>query len=168
MPNKGEREYAVRKTSQVIGKTLGYHKFIYRGDQEPALQMDRSSVLCGEQVIREASPVRESQSNGAIESVVGQVQGQYRTIKSDLETCYKRKIDINHPVLTWLVMHAGATIFRHRVEEDGKTAHRRLKGKEFKKETVKFEECVWYLMPKTKGKSKAENRWAKGVWMGIR
>ena len=36
VPTKGECEYAIRKTSQVIGKNLGYHKFIYKGDQEPA------------------------------------------------------------------------------------------------------------------------------------
>ena len=71
VPNKGECQYSVRKTSQCIGKTLGYHKFIFKGDQEPALQtlMDRSGMLCGEQVIREASPVGESQSNGAIEAL---------------------------------------------------------------------------------------------------
>ena len=35
-------------------------------------------------------------------------------------------------------------------------------------ELVKFGECVWLLKPLSKGKSKAQSRWKKGVWLGIR
>ena len=51
---------------------------------------------------------------------------------------------------------------------DGFTAYKRVKGKEFKKELVKFGECIWYLKPKSKGKAKAECRWEDGVFLGIR
>ena len=50
-----------------------------------------------EQVITEQSPVGESQSNGDVENAAGRVQGQYRSMKSDLETQYKGKILRNHP-----------------------------------------------------------------------
>ena len=170
VPQKGENEYAIMKSVQYITKILGYRKFIFKGDQEPALRtlMDRVSRLCGEQVIFEESPVGESQSNGAIENAVQRIQGQYRSMKSDLETRYGKKIPSDHPALVCLVMHAGLTMFRFTKGSDGNTAYRRLKGKEFTKPYLKFGECVWYLKPKSKGKQKANYRWDESIFLGIR
>ena len=64
--------------------------------------------------------------------------------------------------------YASGTIFRESVGNDGFTAYKRVKGKEFKKELVKFGEGVWYLKPKSKGKNKAECRWEDGVYLGVR
>ena len=97
-PNKGECEYAVRRATQDIDKIMGYKRFILKGDQEPALRtlMDRIAAMCGEQaeveqVMQEETPVGDSQSNGSVENAAGRVQGQYRTMKSDLESKYKGK-----------------------------------------------------------------------------
>jgi len=70
--------------------------------------------------------------------------------------------------MAWLVRHAGGTLFRESLGSDGMTAYKRIKGREFKKEVVKFGECVWYMRPKSKGKAKAQSRWESGVWYGIR
>ncbi len=64
-------------------------------------------------------------------------------------------------------MHAGSIISRYQVGEDGKTAHRRLKGKDFKKEVAEFGECVWYLRARSKEQDKLESRWDTGMWLGI-
>ena len=89
-------------------------------------------------------------------------------MRSDLESCYNRIIPGSHPSRPWLVRHASSTVFREKVGNDGFTAYKRVKGKEFKKELVKFGECIWYLKPKSKGKAKAECRWENGVFLGIR
>ncbi len=76
VPNKGECEYAIRRGQQDVNKILGYNKMIFRGDQEPALRvlMERIKTLCGDQCILEESPVGDSQSNGAVESIIKSMQ----------------------------------------------------------------------------------------------
>ena len=95
IPNKGECEYAIKRAAQDVSKILGYRKCIFKSDQEPALKvlLDRVSMLCGDQIIRENSPVGESASNGKIENAIQQVQRFYRTHKSAIEAKYDRKIE---------------------------------------------------------------------------
>ena len=140
VPNKGECEYTIKRGAQDVCEVLGYNKMIFKGDQEPALRtmMKRSKMLCGEQCVMEQSPVGESQSNGAIEGQIKIMQGQFRTMGGHLETCYKRVIPRTHQCMAWLVRHVGGTMFRERVGTDGMTAYKRIKGREFKKELVKF------------------------------
>jgi hypothetical protein len=170
VPNKGECEYAIRRATQDICKILGYNKMIFKGDQEPALRtfMDRVKTMCGDQCIMEESPVGESQSNGAIENAIQGIEGQFRAMRSDLESCYNRIILPSHPCRPWLIRHAGSTAFREKIGNDGFTAYKRVKGKDFKKELVKFGECIWYMKPKSKGTAKAQCRWENGVFLGIR
>jgi hypothetical protein len=170
VPNKGDSEYAVRRLSQDIGKILGYKKFIFKGDQEPALRvlMDRVAALVGDQVIQEASPVGDSQANGDVENPVQLVRGIYKTLKSDLETEYAQIIPADHPALVWLVRHSGLNIFRFHKGADGMTAYRRIKGKDFNRKIVKFGENIMWLRPKSITKRKSEYKWEEGIWLGIR
>ena len=170
VPNKGDCEYAVRRGSQDVNKILGYNRMCFKGDQEPALRtmMGNTKILCGDQCTLDDTPVGDSQSNGDVESAIKGIQGQFRTMRGDLETCYGRKIGADHVCMPWLVRHASGTIFREQVGSDGMTAYKRIKGRDFKKELVKFGECVWYLRPKSKGKAKGISRWENGCWMGIR
>ena len=103
-----------------------------------------------------------------MENAVQRVQGQYRSMKSNLETEYGMKVAGEHPALVWLVRHAAMTMTRFSMGADGMTPYKRTKGKNFTKELMKFGECVWYLKPKSKGKAKAEYRWAEGIWLGVR
>ena len=170
VPNKGECEYAIIRGMTDVNEVLGYNKMIFKGDQEPALRtmMKRIKMMSGEQCVMEQSPVGESQSNGAIEGSIKIMQGQFRTMRADLETCYKRAIPRTHQCMAWLVRHVGGTMFRESLGTDGMTAYKRIKGREFTKEIIKFGECVWYMRPKSKGKAKAMPRWESGVWSGIR
>ena len=170
VPRKGECEYAIRRAVQDVCKILGYNRMIFKGDQEPALRtfMDRTKMLCGDQCVLEESPVGESQSNGAIENAIQGIEGQFRAMRSDLETCYNRIVPSSHPCRPWLIRHASGTAFREKIGNDGFTAYKRVKGKEFRKELVKFGECVWYIRPLSKGKAKAQVRWENGIFLGIR
>ena len=64
-------------------------------------------------------------------------------------------------------MHAAATLNRYRVGNDGFTAYRRLKGKEFRRPAAEFGETVLYLKPGTCGIDKAACRWETGLWLGF-
>ena len=70
--------------------------------------------------------------------------------------------------MPWLVRHAAGTITGEQIGQDGMTAHRRFKGKRFKKEIVKRGECVWHLEPKSKAMHTAGFRWMSGIWLGVR
>ena len=168
--SKADIEYATRRGAQDMTHLLGYNRMSFKGDQEPALRvlMKNIKMLSGDQCILLDSPVGDSQSNGDAESAVKQVQGQFRTMRSDLETCYGRAIPANHHIMPFIVRHAAGTINREKIGTDGMTAHKRFRGKEFKKEIFKIGECVWFLRPKSKGKQKAEHRWLNGIWPGIR
>lgn len=70
--------------------------------------------------------------------------------------------------MAWLARHAGGGKSRLQIGEDDKTAYQRLKGRRLFGEWVEFGECVWFLLPKSLGRSKAESRWGDGVWLGFR
>ena len=169
-PNKGECEYAIQRGAQDMNKILGYNKMVFRGDQEPALRtmMNRIKMMSGEQCSVEETPVGESQSNGAVESQVKEIRGMYKTMRSDMETNYRKVIPGDHPIQPWIVRHASTTRFRESIGQDGSTAYSRVKGREFKKEIAEFGERVWYLQSGSAGKDKLGNRWGEGVWMGMR
>ena len=110
---------------------LGYHKVIVKSDLEPALV----DLVCGiiaardEPTIPEHSPVGESQSNGIVERAVRSSKDQIRTTKLALERRINCRVPAHHPVMTWLVPHAGETISKYQVSKDGKTAYERVMGK---------------------------------------
>ena len=144
VPQKGECEYAIRKGAQYVNKILGYHSMVFKAVQEPALKsmMERIGTLCGDQVVFEESPIGESQGNGEIENAVGRVQGQFRAMRSDLESSYNKKVPDSHVALAWLVMHASMTMMRYAVGSDGMTAYKRIKGRNFRRDEVNFGECI--------------------------
>ena len=86
-----------------------------------------------------------------------------RTIKLTLEGRLGGLIPEDHPIMPWLVKHAAALLNRYKVGNDGLTAHRRARGRPFRKEIVDFGESVWYLKPKSKGKLMLRSRWESGT-----
>eukprot|EP00971_Amphidinium_carterae_P117118 2319384-Amphidinium_carterae.1 len=61
----------------------------------------------GYTIVRESPPVAESQSNGTIERAVQTVGGMVRTHKLALEEAIGSSIAANHPIIPWLIRHAG-------------------------------------------------------------
>ncbi len=57
---------------------------------------------------------------------------------------------------------------RFQIGHDGKTRRERLKGKKWRREVAEFGECIYYQVLKTKGKYSWEERWAEGIWLGVR
>ena len=168
MPAKGVNEYAVQSVSNEL-TYLGHKELILKSDGEHSILALKEAIRAerGERIMMEKSPVVESKSNGVAENAVQQVQGQVRTIKHALEARIQAKLPEGSCIIPWLVMHAGRCISRYRVGKDGKTAYRRIKGKEFTQPIAEFGETVLYLKPGTKGINKLLCRWEKGVWLGV-
>ena len=136
---KGVCAQATRRLSAEVGK-LGHSELILKSDGEPAMVALKQRVKQErpERIVLEESPVTESQANGAVENAIRQVQGQIRTTKDCLESRIGVKLTGEDTIFPWLVSHAAATINRHHVGQDGKTAYRRWKGKEFRREITEF------------------------------
>eukprot|EP00974_Lingulodinium_polyedra_P066499 6436566-Lingulodinium_polyedra.AAC.1 len=89
-------------------------------------------------------------------------------MKEALGSRYGERIPPNNPVVSWLPRHVGATLTRCIVGTDGKTAYERMRGRRFRKEVAEFGECVWFLRPKSRGKTCLGSRWGEGIWVGMR
>jgi hypothetical protein len=158
---KGANEYAVKRLSQDL-KLTGYRKIIFKSDNEPAIIALKQGVeeMTSEMEIRfEESPVGESSSNGEIEAVIKSVQGMGRTLKSAIESRINQKLMRDSVLVPWLIRHAASVMSKYIIGNDGMTAYRRLKGKEFKLSIAEFGECVWYLKAKPAGMNKFDSRW---------
>ena len=83
-----------------------------------------------------------------------------------LETRYNVKVPVNHPIVPWLVIHAGFTHNRFQVGHDVKVPFTRARGKLFDKALLEFGECIHYKVPKRQigpDLNKWDDRWADGV-----
>lgn len=118
---KGRNTYAV---AYLVGwiRGLGYKRFVARSDNEPsilALLRDVSAAMPEVEMIMKSSPEGDHQQNGLAEVGVREVKGQARVLKSELEFNYKRRLDVDEPLLAWIVRHGANAINRGRIGQDG-------------------------------------------------
>ena len=91
-------------------KDAGYAgvRLTLKSDGEPAMVALKTKMAvkrsCETSIID--SPVRESKSNGAMESSIRAWKGQMRTMRLYLEHRLKKKIPLGHPLLDWLTVWA--------------------------------------------------------------
>jgi hypothetical protein len=76
------------------------------------------------------------------------------------------KIDVRHPVLTWMCELVGYMMNRLEVSSDGKTPYERIKGKGAQVLAVEFGEKVLWKHPLGKVMEKLNARWSMGIIVG--
>ena len=152
---------------------LGLRRLVFKSDQEPAIlalkQAVRESMPTVEFVMEE-SPVEEHQSNGTIELTVRKIQKQVRVMKSALEERMKCEVLSRHPLLAFLVEHAGKLMSRYQVGRDGRTAYELHAGKPYRRQLVEFGERVYFMPIRPGGarQAKLDPKWQDGAFIGIR
>ena len=142
-----------------------------KNDQEPAIKavIEHLRSQRTAQTLVEESPVGSSQSNGSIESAIGEVEAQIRTGRLALENNFMVTIQIHHPIIPWLVMHSGFVINRFLIGHDGQSPYQRIRRKPFDKPVIELGETVWYKKPKNTigpGLNKYDSRWGEGIFSG--
>ena len=96
-------------------------------DQEPSILALKRAIAAervGETVPLE-SPVRASKSNGMMENAAKLWQEHLRTIKHDVESVFKKKIEVDSVLFSWLVPYVADTPNKYKIGVDGVTAYER-------------------------------------------
>ena len=176
VPVKGidDKGFAVSVLVEDV-KYLGYSKVVLKSDNEPAIvklltEALRELRIQGlEQCLEEHSPEYDPMANGSAEVGVKLWKGQFRTLKSCLESQIGYKIPVRHPLISWLVRHAACLIMWCSKGHDGRTAYQRIKGREFKTKLMAFGEFCRF---KNRSHEPVANvrdgtRFHSGIFVGI-
>ena len=123
---KGVTEGIVKYVAGILDQS-GYQgqKLTMKSDQEPSILALKRAVAAervGETVPIE-SPVRASKSNGRMENAVKIWQEQLRTIKHDVESKFKKRIEVDSVLFSWLIPYVTDTMNKYKVGTDGRTAY---------------------------------------------
>lgn len=86
----------------------------------------------------ENSKVGQSASNGVAERAVQPISELNRVMRSCLQDHLKIGIPSHHPVIAWMLEHAGELIPSFQIGPDGRTAYERARGKPVR---CSFVEC---------------------------
>ena len=170
VPRKGLMNmYGADELIEDIEK-LGYSEIILKSDGEPALINIQNEVQRRREgkTILENSPVGDSRSNGHAERAVQSIAGHVRTIKKALEDRVGIKLNSDHPVIPWIILHSADILNKFSVGKDGKTAYERWKGKQWTKESVEFGELIHFKLPKNTSRGKLDDRWDEGIFLGMK
>ena len=127
--------------------TLGYHRLVFRSDNEPSILSLLRAVKLGwtGDAVQETSAEGDPQSNGAAESSVHVVKGHVRSIKLAVESASSVEVPADHDLLTWLVPYAASMHRRFAVGRDGKTAYERSVGRRAVPPSAQFGDRMWWM-----------------------
>ena len=167
---RSDQEYSIVdvKNQLRLARWTEFEKIIRQVTEQRRAKTEVVREDLGPVTILEESPVAESSSNGAAENAIRHVQGQFRTLKSQLEGKLGGKLPITHPVWTWLMEWAALTISRYHISKDGLTAYQRHSGKTCLAAIANFGEKVMYRVLDNKHVlDKHEGRYKTGIWLGL-
>ena len=150
---------------------LGHNEVTLKCDGEPAivqlLKKVKEKRVCN--TILEHPPAYDPQSNGVAEKAVQEFMEQLRAVKIALEQRIGIKINTDDAVMPWINDHAAMLLSRFKLSNDGKTAYRRLTGKDCRAPMLEFGERVLAKPkrnPRTTRKVSLKSRWVEGTWVG--
>ena len=151
--------------------TLGYHRVVFRCDNEPSILALLGAVKLawtGDVVVQETSAEGDPQSNGAAVSLVIVGEGHVRSIKLAVESASVVEVPADQNLLTWLVSNATSMHRRFSVGRDGKTAYERNVGRRAVRPLAQFCDEVWWmpLQPSNRRLGLLDPRFEQGRYLG--
>ncbi len=182
----GEDRYAVDRLVEDI-RWLGYSRISLRSDNENAIvelltkslkelrvvvddPTGNAAARVPDQVLEEHSARYDSSSNGVAENGIKRLAGMLRTHKLCLESRISMVVPPHHALITWLVEWCAWILTMRVVGEDGLTAHRRVRGRDYGKRQGGFGEYVMYKVPDQdelrNHEGKLAARWRHGILLG--
>ena len=164
--NKGVVEWAVKWIVEKLDD-IGYRgvPISIKSDQEPAIMALKTAIAAKRVGVTTPieSPVRESQSNGAVEQAVRRWRGQVKTLKLAYEENMNTKLPVTHPLMGWLVLWAGEVLLKYKVRESGRTAYENITGHRVKHPEVMFGETLNFKLKQDEARRRnMESDWSTG------
>ena len=171
VPDKSVRPWIVEYLFMVINE-LGYEcvKIAIKIDGAPELKELRRLVSAKriQPTIPLDVPVRDSNGNGAVERAVRTWTGQFRTIKSHLESEIGTEIDKKHPILQCLAWWAALILCRIPVKSHGRTVFEYITGHRMKALISCSGEALLWRKNRHSGElNKLDSEGSDGVFLGI-
>ena len=76
-------------------------------------------------------------------------------------------VPIDHPIMSWLVRHAGFLVDKFMKKSNGKTGYHNYHGEAYEGTMLRFGDVVQYHTGTPKpADPKLQDRWPTGVWVG--
>jgi hypothetical protein len=176
VPRKSGGVYIAKRVMaflQEVGCEFG--DVTVKSDQEEAIKSVVKDVgrlraaAGGGRFVEEMSPVGASASNGVIERGIQSIEGQVRVLLGALESRWKVKMPVDHPILCYMIEYAAYLLNRFEVGRDGRTSYERCKGKKAKTLGIEFGESVhWKRKPVGGALGKLSVMWEDGVYLGMK
>ena len=168
---KGVIEWVVKYVVEKLDE-IGYRgvPLSIKSDQEPAIMALKTAIAAKRVGITTPieSPVRESQSNGAVEQAVRRWRGQLRTLRMAYEENMATKLPVTHPLMGWLVLWAGEVLLKYKVRESGRTAYENITGHRVKHPVVMFGETLNFKLKQDEARRRnMESDWSTGIFVGV-
>ena len=93
-----------------------------------------------------------------------------RVMRSALEERMKCEVPSRHPILAFLVEHAGRLMSKYQVGRDDRTAYELYAGKPYRRQLSEFGERVYFKPIRLGGArpAKLDPNWQDGAFIGIR
>ena len=166
IPKKGAEKYSEQELCKFLMET-GRGNAQLHSDNEPALisLIKRVIAKMGTGLSLRSGPTYSPQSQGDIERAHGTLLSQLRTVTDDVCKRYNlERLDINHPLFHWCVLHCNFLLNRFLIKSDGQTAFSRRWEKEYCSPLCQFGETVMYRV--SQPRANTDIKWGKGIWLG--
>ena len=154
--SKGQDRYAVNRIVAFI-QWIGHTRLVMKSDNERAVVAlvrealrDIRIELDVQTATEEHSPAYDSQCNGMIENAIKNNRGLFRTLRSCLQSRIGRKVEVDHPLMAWLIEHTSILRCAMVRGDDGMTPWNKCRGRPFNMATLCFGERCHFKLP-TKG-----------------
>ena len=144
-------------------------------DNEPTILKLKATIRDAREhpTTLQESHVRDSKSNGFIESSIRWWQVKARTIRCSVETLCGRRLTSDHCIWPWLVRWSALLVDRYRIRLDGQTSYQACFGARYAGEILPFAETVLFKMPAS-GRvgvgsikiGKDDSGFQHGIWVG--
>jgi hypothetical protein len=115
----------------------------------------------------EHSPLGSKGSNGDVERMVEEMEGQIRSLWLGLQARLGKSLNAKERVVAFIPEYAAYLFNRLHKGTDGKVAYERVKGKRPTVLGVEFGEKVFWKRRLGNVKQKLNSRWEKGIFVGV-
>ena len=145
-------------------------KIIIKTDQENSIKCLVEDIMGKRpegRTVTEESPVGSKGSNGDVERMVAEMEGQIRSLWLGLQARLGRSLNAKERIVAFIPEYAAYLFNRLHQGTDGKVPYERVKCKRPTVLGVEFGEKVFWKRKLGNVKQKLNSRWKKGIFVGV-